>query len=389
MKVLLLAYDLGSQGGVGTFNYELATELSRQGVEVTVIARGEKQLCRKLMSNLEICTLPSPLLPPKDITFYLINASKIIKLVKRKLPDAIHDASSATGVLPYIDKIAPIIVTIHGSPLSKYVRMVRGTINDKLRCILFDLSHRLPMKLLTALHNPSISKLVFVSKSCLIDTVIHIPQEKRYELLSKSTVIYSGLSLERIAKIVKESVNSNSSDIIFVGRLVEYKGVDRLIKAFKYVVRELPHVKLHIVGSGPELSKLIFLSKKLGLERNVLFHGWQNRNNALKLLALSHVLVHPSLYESFGYVLIEAYALGKPVIAHKAPYSKELVEGINTGLTVNTFNIKKFAETILTLLTDPNLYKQLKSNAYNAAKKYFSIEACAKKYIEVYKEVSR
>ena len=387
MKVLLLAYDLGLQGGVGTFNYELAIELSKQGVEVVIVSRGDEALCTEVLDGLEICTFPSPSTPPKDVMFYLINTSRIIDLAKKKRIDIIHDSSAAIGFLPYLDKIAPIITTVHGSPMLNYLRVTYSTFNDWLRCRLFEISHRLPTKFLTLFHKPRVSKLVFVSKSCLADVLTHTLSKKRNNLLKKSTVIYNGLSIERITKIVKDIANTDSYNIIFVGRLMEYKGVDRLIKAFQYVIKEIRDAKLHIVGSGPELPKLISLSKKLGLEHNIIFHGWLTRNNVLKLMASSRILAHPSLYESFGYVIVEAYALGKPVIAHRAPYSKELVEKFNCGLIVNTFNSKTFANTIYDLLSDRNLYKKLSENTQKIARTYFSIEKTAKNYIKIYEDV--
>jgi len=111
------------------------------------------------------------------------------------------------------------------------------------------------------------------------------------------------------------------------------------------------------------------------------------RNKVLKIVSSSYLLAHPSLYESFGYIIIEAYALGKPVIAHKAPYSKELVERIEAGVTVDTFNEKIFSETLLTLLTDENLYKKYSINAQKAAEEIFDINVSADKYIKVYESL--
>ena len=383
----MLAYDLGMQGGVGTFNYELAVELSKQGAEVIVVTRGNKTTCTEVLSNLEICTFPSPSTPPKDVMFYSINAPRIFDLAKKKRIDIIHDSSAAIGFLPCLDKITCIITTVHGSPMLSRLRTAYGTFSDWLRCRLFELSHRIPTKFLALFHKPRVNKLVFVSRSCLADALLHISPNKRKKLLAKSVVIYNGLSLERITKIAKDAKDTNSHDVIFVGRLMEYKGVSRLIKAFQYVIKEIQDTKLHIVGSGPELPRLISLSKKLGLEHSVIFYGWLTRNNVLKLMASSKILAHPSLYESFGYVIAESYALGKPVIAHRAPYSKELVENFDCGLVVNTFNSKAFADTIYNLLSDKNLYRKLSENTQKIARTYFSIEKTAKNYIKIYEDV--
>jgi glycosyltransferase involved in cell wall biosynthesis len=172
-----------------------------------------------------------------------------------------------------------------------------------------------------------------------------------------------------------------------MGRLAEYKGVDRLIRAFSHVSRELRDAKLHVVGSGPDADRLKALSSRLGMEKRVVFHGWLRRDRALKILASSALLVHPSLYESFGYVIVEAYALGKPVVAHRAPYSRELVEEMGAGLTVNTFDEEKFSKALLALLTDGDLYKRFSSKAHKVAEEVFDVRITADKYIEVYEGI--
>jgi glycosyltransferase involved in cell wall biosynthesis len=213
---------------------------------------------------------------------------------------------------------------------------------------------------------------------------------KSRELLkTKSIVVYNGLSIERVRSVVRESSSYDEYSIAFVGRLMEYKGVNRLIKAFSHVAKEFHKAKLHIVGSGPEMGRLKELSRKLGLESNVVFHGWLPRDEALKIVSSSALLAHPSLYESFGYVIVEAYALGKPVVAHRAPYSKELVEELGAGLTVNTFDGKAFSEALLTLLTDRDLQRKLGFRAYEIAKNVFNIGITADKYFKLYTMLTR
>jgi len=384
MRVLLLAHDLGLRGGVDTFSYELAETLPKMGIEILIIAKYNKNFNTRPYIHM----LYSPEVPPKDVTFYLSNMYAITSIVKRFRPDVIHDISGGLQFLPWLSRYAPVVVTVHGSPLLDDLRTLYSSLHDWIRLRLYQYSHYIPAKLMSLLIKADIKRFVFVSKTCLADTLVRLEPKTRYILKAKSTVIYNGLSLERIRSIIKASnQNFNRYDIVFAGRLMEYKGVDRLIRAFSHVVKEIHEARLHIVGLGPEYNKLRLLAKKLDLERRVIFHGWLHRDRALKLISSSALLAHPSLYESFGYVVAEAYALGKPVVAHKAPYSKELVDKVGAGLVVNTFIEEIFSDALLALLVDNNLYKKLSSRAYEVAGRLFNIHTTAKKYVEVYESV--
>ena len=386
VRILLLAHDLGLRGGVGTFNYELAEALIKRGVELLVVARrGASSVDENIRAHVR--ELYGPDVPPRDVFFYLSNAHAITEAVKRFRPDVIHDASGGLGFLPWLSRYAPVIATVHGSPLLDDLRVKYGSFRDWLRLRLYQYSHRTPSNLLSLFERADVKKTVFVSKTCLADVLTRLELGARELLKAKSTVVYNGLSTERVRKVAGSDGDFNEHDVVFMGRLAEYKGVDRLIRAFSRVSRELRDAKLHVVGSGPDADKLKALSNRLGLEKRVVFHGWLQRDQGLKILASSALLAHPSLYESFGYAIVEAYALGKPVIAHRAPYSRELVEEMGAGLTANTFDEEKFSKALLALLTDRDLYKRFSSKARKVAVEVFDVRVTADKYIKVYEDV--
>ncbi|MCX8205362.1 MAG: glycosyltransferase family 4 protein [Candidatus Nezhaarchaeota archaeon] len=387
MRVLLLAFDLGLLGGVGTFNRELAVSLSKLGVKVSVIMRKGSLSNARLNYDLKLHALPSPAIPPKDVVFYLINMRNITNIVKSEGVDIIHDSSASLGLVPWLSKTAPVVATVHGSPMLGYLRSTYSSLDDKLRSRLFEATHKVPARILSLLHRPEVRKLVFVSKSCFIDALIHTPIELREDLVEKACVIYNGVPVKELRKLTVE--NANPYGVVFMGRLMEYKGVDRLLKAFPLVIKEVPEAELHIIGSGPLLMRLVDVATRYNVEGSVKFHGWLSRLKALKILAGSSVLVHPSLYESFGYVIAEAYAVGKPVVAHRAPYSIELVEDVGAGIVVDTFNTRALADAIVTLLSDSKLYRKLSQRAFQVAEEHFDIEKVARQYIKVYGEVAQ
>jgi glycosyltransferase involved in cell wall biosynthesis len=236
---------------------------------------------------------------------------------------------------------------------------------------------------------PEIRVWVYVSKFVMLDSLMRIPDEDlRRELMGRSMVVYNGVDVKSLRAIKDEVVKSEGAEegsVIFIGRLMEYKGVKYLVKAFRHVVDELKDTVLHIVGNGPIFNEVRGLVERLGLKGRVIMHGALPRNRAMRILARSTLLTHPSLYESFGMVIVEAYAMGKPVVTHRAGYAKELVEEPRSGLAINVTNTKKYAEALITLLTDKGLYKRLSQNASAFAEERLSVDAMVRSYIYAYR----
>ena len=99
---------------------------------------------------------------------------------------------------------------------------------------------------------------------------------------------------------------------ISMGRLLHWKGFHLGVQAF--IEANLPDVEYWIVGDGPELKTLKHLAQASNVASQVKFWGKLSREETLKKLGESHVLVHPSLHDSGGWVCIEAMASGRPII---------------------------------------------------------------------------
>ncbi|MGP1383525.1 MAG: glycosyltransferase family 4 protein [Thainema sp.] len=122
-----------------------------------------------------------------------------------------------------------------------------------------------------------------------------------------------GLLDEEIAALYQFPLpDSQPVRFISMGRLLHWKGFHLGIQAFARA--SLPDAEYWLVGDGPELAKLQLLAQELGVSYQVKFWGRLPREETLKRLGESHVLVHPSLHDSGGWVCIEAMASGRPVI---------------------------------------------------------------------------
>jgi glycosyltransferase involved in cell wall biosynthesis len=141
-----------------------------------------------------------------------------------------------------------------------------------------------------------------------------------------------------------------------MGRLLHWKGFHLGLKAF--AAAAIPQSEYWIVGDGPERANLSDLVRRFGLADRVRMWGEQTRPDALEKLATCHVLVHPSLHDSGGWVCLEAMAAGKPVLCLDLGGPAALVTD-RTGIKVPAQNpqqaVSDLAKAMTALGTNPDL----------------------------------
>jgi glycosyltransferase involved in cell wall biosynthesis len=200
----------------------------------------------------------------------------------------------------------------------------------------------------------------------------------------KIRVIPEGVDLEKFNRSVDTSdINEklgNERKILFVGNLHPNKGVHFLIKSFALVKSRINDVKLVIVGDGHLKHYLINLTKRLNLEKDVIFAGFVNDEDLPKYYASCDIFASASVLEGFELIFLEAMALGKPIVAFNLASIPEVVE--NAGILVNEINHEKFADAIIELLSDEKLYQEKSENALKRAK-LFSWEKIAEQFIKI------
>jgi glycosyltransferase involved in cell wall biosynthesis len=141
--------------------------------------------------------------------------------------------------------------------------------------------------------------------------------ELRYS--GQITTVPSGIDIGAIADVAP---SARTSDVIYVGRLVDFKNVDLLLHALALVKAGRPATTAIIVGDGPERGGLEALARRLGLAASVQFTGFiDDSAEVYSLMKASKVFVLPSQREGFGNVVIEAAATGLPVITVDAPHN--------------------------------------------------------------------
>ncbi|NMB85472.1 MAG: UDP-D-galactose:(glucosyl)lipopolysaccharide-1,6-D-galactosyltransferase [Methanosaeta sp. PtaB.Bin018] len=138
-------------------------------------------------------------------------------------------------------------------------------------------------------------------------------------------IVPGGIDLKGLERV---PASSKESDVIYVGRLVEHKNVDLLIKAIGIAKEDIPDIRVIVVGDGPERGRLAALVRELGLEKNVKFTGFlEDHDEALAIMKSSRAFVSPSTREGFGMAALEALACGLPVVTvnHKMNAVSDLI----------------------------------------------------------------
>jgi glycosyltransferase involved in cell wall biosynthesis len=172
----------------------------------------------------------------------------------------------------------------------------------------------------------------------------------------KLSVVRCGLALDEVP--ASHASGSSNLRLILVGRLSAEKGIAGLLEALAIVAPER-RPDLVIVGDGPMRAELDRAVEQLGLADRVTFLGRLAEAETLAEIARSDVLVLPSFMEGLPIVLMEAMALGKPVIATRVAGVPELVNDGETGLLFTPSNWSELAAQISALAADHELRKRL------------------------------
>lgn len=190
-----------------------------------------------------------------------------------------------------------------------------------------------------------------------------------------------------VAKIRDEHRSGDGPLLVFVGRLVEQKGGEDLLRAMQNVVMELPSARLLMIGEGPSRSAWERLAADLGIAGQVTFVGWVQPALVRAHLAAADVFVGPSRgFEAQGLTFLEAVAAGTTVIAARSGGVVDLIRHEETGLLVEQSAPLELAGAILRLARDPELRERLVEAARATMGRGFSRTSTAEAFARVYRD---
>lgn len=158
--------------------------------------------------------------------------------------------------------------------------------------------------------------------------------------------------------------------VVFIGRLSHQKGVSHLIKAFIELRRLGTEATLVLAGDGPYRPRLQREVLAAGINDRVVFIGSIHHDDVPLLLAITDVMVVPSIYEEFGSVLLEAMAVGVPIVASRVGGIPSTIKHGENGLLVPPRMESQLTSTIQLVLRDRDLAERLGRRAALDARKY-------------------
>lgn len=234
----------------------------------------------------------------------------------------------------------------------------------------------------------------------LADALIAVSEGVRNHLVNvqkispaKIRVIPNGLDLERLDRprshpsILRRDLNL-PPDAVLVGTLAVFKprkGLSHLIEAARTVVSRSPDVHFLLAGEGPERIQIERQIDRLGLGGRVRLLGF--RSDPLALLDALDIYVLPSLFEGFPRSILEAMALGKPVVATDIGGSREAVGHDVSGVVVPPKDSRALAEAIHRLVGAPSLRKSMGEAGRRMVDERFNARVNAEAHEAMYREL--
>lgn len=196
--------------------------------------------------------------------------------------------------------------------------------------------------------------------------------------------IHHGISIHTPA--ITPAPKLSAKQLIIVGRIEKMKGHAYLFRAMPAIVKRNPDVQLLVLGDGTEKESLVTLAKTLGVENNIRFMGFQE--NPYGYVSQSDVIILPSIFEPFGLVYIEAFALKVPVVAFDTQACNEIVTDNETGLLAPLFDSNGLSARVNYLLDNPGERERIAENGYQRYLGYFNTDRMVNETIDWYNSIS-
>jgi len=374
MKILMLTWEYPPRivGGIARVVHDLSKRLIKDGHEVTVVTYKDGDTpAYENDKGVEVYRVENYMIHPNNfidwimqLNFNLIaKATEIIQ--KEGKFDVIHAhdwlvANAAKALKNAFD--IPIVATIHATEAGR-----NSGIHDDTQRYINDTEWLLTYEATEVIVNSNYMKNH-------VQGLFGLP-------FDKINVIPNGINLtnfngvDRDYDFRRQYAMDNEKIILYVGRLVYEKGVQHLISAMPKILENYHDAKLIIAGKGGMLDELKGQAEAMGLSNKVYFTGYLNSKQVQKMYKCADVAVFPSTYEPFGIVALEAMLAGVPTVVSDIGGLNEIVDhGVN-GMKSYAGNPNSLADSILSLLYNPqlcaNVVKQAKldvKNKYNWTK---------------------
>jgi glycosyltransferase involved in cell wall biosynthesis len=349
--------------GAEVMLYNLARAQAASGaMEVSAVVLNEGRLAQSLAA----AGVATVILPETEMGFAGL-AAAVRSQIRRRAPDIIHThrfKEDLLGALGAVGRRIVCVRTVHG-------RDEAATAAFKFRIGRAAHARAIDMKF---------AMTIAVSRSLQAELAQRFGSER-------VGFIPNGIDLEgsAVGKCGR-ALEGRPIRIGIIGRLVPVKRLDLFLRMARLLLTMAPGAfRFEIHGDGPERNALATLSRDLGVERFVTFHGFtENARRAMQDLDLLYVT---SDSEGLPMVVLEAMASGLHVVARSVGELPEVLDGGRCGTLVGSHNPEAYAEPAMAFLSDRSAFLDKARAAQRRVETHYSASACAREYLRAYSQV--
>jgi len=365
MRLLLFLHNLWSISSTARLARDLAKALSSKGVEVEFL------LSRRIPDELDDVPFPIYTLNKKG---EIGRAFGIREFLQKRHYDVVLSYMRSQNVsLSMAKSISPC-------PRTLFIGSVHYADNyKKVNSPLY-----LPYRLLMKKIYENLDGIIAVS------SVVKEDLKKAFFIKDKKIkVIHNYIDVKRVKELSRESLSAEEESffkrpvIVNVGRVEPEKGHKELIRTFLRIKKQLPEAGLAILGDGSLMGEVRELVKRFGLSNDVFMPGFVR--NPFKYVARSKVFIFPSFREGVGNVVLEAQALGIPVVAFKS-HGGHVEVLRSSALFAPAGDVATLAKHTLALLKDQKLREKFISLGKENVKHY-TAQRKAEEYLSYFNEL--
>ena len=371
MKILMLSWEYPPRvvGGISRVVHDLSHKLVNSGHDVTVVTYKDGNVPYFEDDNgVAVYRVDNFMISPNNFIDWImqLNFNMIAKtgeiIAEKGKFDVIHAHDWLTAYAGKTLKHAyntPLVSTIHATEAGRNSG-IRGEMQKYI--------------------NDTEWMLTYESSEVIVNS--HYMKNELQRLFGlpyeKINVVPNGVNLTLFNDVEKDYdfrrrfAMDNEKIILFMGRLVYEKGITTLISAMPKILSNYHDAKLIIAGKGGMIDELRAQVNYLGLGNKVYFTGYLGSKDVQKMYKCADVAVFPSTYEPFGIVALEGMLSGTPVVVSDVGGLNEIVEhGVN-GMKSYAGNANSLADSILSLLFNPDLCAKVTKNAKEKVKKEYN-----------------
>ncbi len=344
-------------GGGEKWHYDIAVRLKNKNYNITLITNKNSELFHKTVSS------NIPTISIKISNFSFLNPFKILKISRLFKK---HSINTVILNLPSDLKAAGLSAKIAG-----------------VNKIIYRRGSAIPVK------NSFLNRLLF--RKIVTEIIVNSNETKRTLLVNnpnmidenKIKLVYNGIDLKKYDRTTSKIYKRTNNEIILgsAGRLSKQKGQKYLIDIAKKLKSKNINFKILIAGEGELNNELRSYAKKLKVENEVVFLGFVE--NIKSFMNSIDIFLLTSLWEGFGYVIVEAMACNKPVVAFNVSSNPEIITDNETGFLINNFDIDKFTDKIELLINNKELREKFGNKARTIVEKRFEIENTVKRIEQI------